>query len=238
MNVDVKKKLSVNRYLMVVVFVLLIFASMQFIYLYLRSMSIAPNYTGTASDILIATTNIILATCAVLAFKNISSLFKDKISDKAINKIDTALMALDECIDKFSSLHLNIIIANMYKAANNPKDSQLVKQLDEASSNLKDAGALAYKAKFMFSSLTRWNISLDTEGGRRYNQLVDDAFELSTKATSMFITLINEITPNSRPISNNTFDELFIEFEEERIRIQKESDDLRRISIHEVFRIK
>lgn len=100
MDFNLNKKMPVNRYLVIIVFVLFILACMQFIYLCLRSLSIAPNYTGTVSDIIIATTNIILATYAVRAFKN---LFKDKLSDNAISKIDTALMSLDDCIDSFQA---------------------------------------------------------------------------------------------------------------------------------------
>ncbi|EOA1690598.1 hypothetical protein ACHS69_004131 [Escherichia coli] len=235
-----EKKLSVNRYIKIIVFMLFIFATMQFIYLYLRSLSIAPNYTGTVSDIVIATTNIILATCAILAFKNISSLFKDKLSDTAISKIDTALMSLDECIDNFSSLYLSMMIAKVYKRANDPKNPQLVAQLDKASDNLKDATALAYKAKHIISSLTRWNVSPNTEYGIRLNQLLDDTFELGMQATSMYLALINEITPNSptHSLTDKTFEELFDKFNEERLRLDEENKELKEIPIHEVFRVK
>lgn len=240
MNFNLKNKLPVNRYLVIIVFVLFILACMQFIYLFLRSLSIAPNYTETVSDIIIATTNVILATCAVLAFKNISSLFKDKLSDNAISKIDTALVSLDDCIDSFSSLFLNMTLAKIYKATNNPKDPQLVKQLDEASKNIEKATSSAYKTRSIIGSLARWNISLNTESGIRLSQLTADAFELGMKATNMYIALINEINPNSpyNSLTHRPFDELFNDFNEERGRIEDESDELKKFSIHEIFKIK
>lgn len=238
MNIDLKKTRSVNRFLIVIVFLLLTFVTMEFIYLYLRSLKIAPNYTGTVSDILIATTNIILSSCAVFAFKNISSLFKDKITDRAISKIDTGLMSLDESIEKLSSLYFNIMLIIVYKSGSDPKDPQLVKQLNNASDNLNDALSAAYKTKSIFGSLTRWNISLETEQGKRKNKLINDVFELCMKATTMYSTLIKEINPKSISISDKTFEVLFEEFDKERKRLDDESDYLKNVSIHQIFKIK
>ncbi|EOQ6445969.1 hypothetical protein CQS32_RS19635 [Escherichia coli] len=237
MDFNLNKKMPVNRYLVIIVFVLLILACMQFIYLCLRSLSIAPNYTGTVSDIIIATTNIILATYAVRAFKN---LFKDKLSDNAISKIDTALMSLDDCIDSFSSLFLNMTLIKIYKNTNNPKDPQLVKQLDEAAKNIEKATSSAYKARSIIGSLTRWNISLNTEKGIRLNQLTADVFELGMQVTNMYIALINEINPNSpyNSLTHRPFDELFNEFNKEKTRVEDESNELKEFSIHEIFKIK
>ncbi|HII2330474.1 TPA: hypothetical protein ACYZ1O_003066 [Escherichia coli] len=238
MNMDLKKTRLVNRLVIVIVFLLLTFATMEFIYLYLRSLKTAPNYTGTVSDILIATTNIILSLCAVFAFKNISSLFKDKISDRAINKIDTALMFLDESIEKISSLYFNLMIAKIYKNGSNPKVPQLDKQLNDASDNLSGALDAAYKAKSAFGSLSRWNISLETEQGKRKVKLVNDVFELCMKSTTMYSTLIKEINPNSTFISDKTFETLFNEFDVERQRLEEESKALKNVSIHQIFTIK
>lgn len=238
MNMDFKKLLSVNKLLIIIIFLLLTFAAMEFIYLYLRSLKIAPNYTGTVSDILIATTNIILSLCAVFAFKNISGLFRDKISDRAISKIDTALMSLDECIEKISSLYFNIEIAKIYKNGGNLKDPQLAKHLNDASDNLSGALDAAYKAKSTFGSLTRWNIRLETEQGQRKDKLVNDVFELCMKATTMYSTLIKEINPKSISISDKTFEVLFEEFNEERKRLDNESNYLKNVSIHQIFTIK
>lgn len=238
MNNDFKKLRLVNRFLIIIVFLLLTFATMEFIYLYLRTLYIAPNYTGTVSDILIASTNIILSLCAIFAFKNISGLFKDKISDRAINKIDAALMYLDECIDKLSSLYFNIEIAKIHKNGNDPKNPHLVKQINDASDNLRGALDAAYKAKSTFSSLSRWNIKLETEQGRRKDKLVNDAFELCMISTTMYAALIKEIAPSSLSISDETFEELFEKFNEERQRVESESKDLKNISIHKIFTIK
>lgn len=238
MNIDFKKLLPVNRLLIIIVFLLLTSAAMEFIYLYIHSVKSAPNYTGTVSDILIATTNIILSLCAIFAFKNISGLFKDKISDRAISKIDTALMSLDECIEKLSSLYFNIEIAIVYKNGNNHKAPHLTKQLNDASDNLNGALDASYRAKSTFGSLTRWNIRLESEHGKRKDKLVSDAFELCMLSTTMYAALIKEINPNSLSISTETFDELYTKFKEERLRLEDESNDLKNVSISQIFTIK
>lgn len=131
-------------------------------------------------------------------------------------------------------------LIKIYKNTNNPKDPQLVKQLDEAAKNIEKATSSAYKARSIIDSLTRWNISLNTEKGIRLNQLTTDVFELGMQATNMYIALINEINPNSpyNSLTHRPFDELFNEFNEERTRVEDESNELKEFSIHEIFKIK
>jgi len=237
MEINFKKILPVNKLLIIIVFLLLTSAAMEFIYLYLHSLKSAPNYTGTVSDILIATTNIILSLCAIFAFKNISGIFKDKISDRAISKIDTALMSLDECLEKLSSLYFNIEITMVYKNSKNYKDPHLTKQLNNASDNLNGALDASYKAKSTFGSLARWDIKLDSEHGKRKDKLVSDAFELCMLSTTMYAALIKEINPNSISISSESFEKLYTNFKEERMRLENESNDLKNISISQIFTV-
>ncbi|HCN4543797.1 TPA: hypothetical protein N6V58_004461, partial [Escherichia coli] len=114
----------------------------------------------------------------------------------------------------------------------------LDKQLNDASDNLSGALDAAYKAKSAFGSLSRWNISLETEQGKRKVKLVNDVFELCMKSTTMYSTLIKEINPNSTFISDKTFETLFNEFDVERQRLEEESKALKNVSIHQIFTIK
>ena len=60
------------------------------------------------------------------------------------------------------------------------------------------------------------------------------------QATNMYIALINEINPNSpyNSLTHRPFDELFNEFNEEKTRVEDESNELKEFSIHEIFKIK
>ena len=236
-SMNMKKLHSINKLFLVTTFAILLFAAMEFIYIFLHSFKLAPNYTGTVSDILIATANVILAIFAILAYKNLSSLFKEKISSNAIDKIDTVLISLDECIDKLSSLFLNYTLIKIFKEAKDYKEPNYVKLFDEASKNTTEAMEYAYKAKSVLSALKRWNISLDTELGQRQQKLIDDSFELCIASTKIIIALTNEMNPKSKFPKGESFDNLFDAFNTERKRLQEENDELKNSSIHDIFKI-
>ncbi|EMR5364038.1 hypothetical protein WJW46_004640, partial [Escherichia coli] len=87
-----RKLQLLNQTLMILVLLLVFVAVADFLYVLLKHYSTNPALTGTASDIVIAATNSALVCIAIAAYRKF---FKERIYEKAVDKIDNLLMNLD-----------------------------------------------------------------------------------------------------------------------------------------------
>lgn len=239
MQKNKKEILSINKYLLSIVFSLLTLATFLFLYIIIKSLSLAPSFTGTASDIIIALSNIVIATCAILALKNIRKFFKEKMYENALGKIDKSLINLEECFEHLSSISLNFKLISIYmEDGNNLIDDFFKKQVSDSNDYVLKALNSIHQAKSGVQSLKRWDITFESPQGLRLEKLLCNTFELCIYSSKIPLSIANKLKRNQESIIEENFSELYEKFINDYHELDKENDSLKEYSILELFKIK
>jgi len=239
---NVAKELKItNLMLITIVFCLLVVAFFVFLYVLLQAYSHAPTYTGTASDIIIALTNCVIATAAILAIKNIDKIFKEKTHDFAINKIDNLLSNLDRCVDSFGTFHVNLI---GIKICIDDKDfySQTFENYNnEIYAIIKKAMDSNSEARVEYDSISRWNTELNEINGATLDSSLAETLEMCILMTSIFLSIKNKKSEHEKKPSFariKDFSLLHDDFDARRIALNKTHEEFKKLPVDSIFKLR
>ncbi|MDM2835716.1 hypothetical protein [Citrobacter sp. Cpo091] len=195
-----KKLLLINKALMILVFLLIFFAVADFLYVLLNHYTSTPAFTGTASDIIIAATNSALVCIAIFAYRKF---FKERIYEKAVNKIDDLLINLDMAISEIEGVYIELVTINAYYPSGNFNSDTFKKYLDDYKDKTQKGLAYSYLASSNSSTLNRWRVEYKTEYRNDLTFLISECFELYMMQTSIYISLTDCISEASGNKKNN-----------------------------------
>lgn len=220
---------------MILVFLLLFFAVADFLYVLLNHYSSNPAFTGTASDIIIAATNSALVCIAIFAYRKF---FKERIYEKAVNKIDDLLINLDMAISEIEGVYIELVTINAYYPSGNFNSDTFKKYLDDYKDKTQKGLAYSYLASSNSSTLNRWRVEYKTEHRNDLAFLISECFELYMMQTSIYIALtdcISEASGNKKIMPDLDFIALFSQFKERRSVLLESHDKLKNIPADEIF---
>ncbi|ENP6620410.1 TPA: hypothetical protein PRY88_004284 [Escherichia coli] len=230
-----RKLQLLNQTLMILVLLLVFVAVADFLYVLLKHYSTNPALTGTASDIVIAATNSALVCIAIAAYRKF---FKERIYEKAVDKIDNLLMNLDLAISEIEGVYIELITLNAYHSNGDFVSDVYGRYLAEYKEKIQKGIASSYLANSNAATLNRWRVKYKVENMEKLEYSIQECLELYMMQTTIYIVLtdcVSEANGQKKIMPELDFKNLFFQFQKRRADLIENYNKIKNIPADELF---